>query len=80
VLEFNVQYPSLLSSLYGSSKLTGPNQTVLDAQTRVCTGPTQSKPLDEKQAFKVFDTKAFNYDLAFFFILQFIQQLFTRQF
>jgi len=36
--------------------LTRPNQTVLDAQTRVCTGPTQSKSLDEEQAFKVFDT------------------------
>ncbi|KAI3511093.1 hypothetical protein L1887_18237 [Cichorium endivia] len=33
-----------------------PNQTVLGAQTRVCTGPTQTKPLTEEQAFKVLDT------------------------
>ncbi|XP_024628393.1 anthranilate phosphoribosyltransferase isoform X2 [Medicago truncatula] len=53
--EFDFRNPSLSSS-YRSSKLTRPNQTVLDAQTRVCTGPTQTKPLDEEQAFKVFDT------------------------
>lgn len=45
-----------LSSTYRSSKLPKPNQTVLDAQTRVCTGPTQTKPLNEEQAFKVLDT------------------------
>ncbi|KAI3500207.1 hypothetical protein L1887_36025 [Cichorium endivia] len=33
-----------------------PNQTVLEAQTRVCTGPTQTKPLTEEQAFKALDT------------------------
>lgn len=33
-----------------------PNQTVLEAQTRVCTGPTQTKPLAEDQALKVLDT------------------------
>ncbi|KAJ0763344.1 putative anthranilate phosphoribosyltransferase [Helianthus annuus] len=33
-----------------------PNQTVLEAQARVCTGPTQTKPLTEEQAFKVLDT------------------------
>lgn len=53
--EFDVRNPSLSTS-YRSSKLTRPNQTVLDAQTKICTGPTQTKPLDEEQAFKVFDT------------------------
>lgn len=53
--EFDVRNPSLSTS-YRSSKLTRPNQTVLDAQTKICTGPTQTKPLDEDQAFKVFDT------------------------
>lgn len=33
-----------------------PNQTVLDAQARVCTGPTQTRPLTEEQAFKVLET------------------------
>eukprot|EP00252_Welwitschia_mirabilis_P017056 TRINITY_DN3791_c0_g1_i2.p1 TRINITY_DN3791_c0_g1~~TRINITY_DN3791_c0_g1_i2.p1 ORF type:complete len:565 (+),score=116.02 TRINITY_DN3791_c0_g1_i2:105-1799(+) len=33
-----------------------PNQTVLDAQSRVCTGPTQTRPLSDDQAFKVLDT------------------------
>lgn len=45
-----------VSTSYRSSKLPKPNQTVLDAQARVCTGPTQTKPLNEHQAFKVFDT------------------------
>lgn len=34
----------------------GPNKTLLDAQARVCTGPTQTRPLDEEQAFKVLNT------------------------
>lgn len=34
----------------------GPNKTLLDAQARVCTGPTQTRPLDEEQAFKVLET------------------------
>lgn len=33
----------------------GPNLTVLEAQARVCTGPTQTRPLDEAQAYKVLD-------------------------
>ncbi|KAL2343071.1 hypothetical protein Fmac_004356 [Flemingia macrophylla] len=53
--EFDVRNPSLSSS-YRSSALLRPNQTVLEAQARVCTGPTQTRPLDEHQAFKVFDT------------------------
>lgn len=45
-----------LSSSYRNSKLPKPNQIVLEAQARVCTGPTQTKPLGEEQAFKVLDT------------------------
>lgn len=55
VPEFDLQNPSLSSS-YRSPALPKPNQTVLEAQTRVCTGPTQTRPLDEQQAFKVFET------------------------
>ncbi|KAJ8766878.1 hypothetical protein K2173_009222 [Erythroxylum novogranatense] len=51
------------ASSIGDSKSRGfffllrkPNQTVLEAQARVCTGPTQTKPLSEDQAFKVLDT------------------------
>jgi hypothetical protein len=33
----------------------GPNLTALEAQARVCTGPTQTRPLDEAQAYKVLD-------------------------
>ncbi|KAJ7943688.1 putative anthranilate phosphoribosyltransferase [Quillaja saponaria] len=53
--EFDIRNPSISSS-YRSSKLRKPNQTVLEAQARVCTGPTQTRPLDEEQAFKVLDT------------------------
>ncbi|KAL5762161.1 hypothetical protein ACOSP7_018425 [Xanthoceras sorbifolium] len=53
--ESDIINPTITSS-YRSSKLPKPNQTVLDAQTRVCTGPTQTKPLTEDQAFKVLDT------------------------
>ncbi|KAJ1422828.1 Nucleoside phosphorylase/phosphoribosyltransferase catalytic domain superfamily [Sesbania bispinosa] len=53
--EFDVRNPALSSS-YRSPALARPNKTVLEAQTRVCTGPTQTRPLDEEQAFKVFDT------------------------
>ncbi|XP_050374151.1 uncharacterized protein LOC126791726 [Argentina anserina] len=45
-----------VSSSYRSSSLSKPNPTVLEAQTRVCTGPTQTKPLGEDQALKVLDT------------------------
>lgn len=55
VPEFDLRNPSLSSS-YRSPALPKPNQTVLEAQTRVCTGPTQTRPLDEQQAFKVFET------------------------
>ncbi|GAB2280500.1 hypothetical protein Dimus_015127 [Dionaea muscipula] len=45
-----------LSSSYRDPGLRKPNQTVLDAQARVATGPTQTRPLTEEQAFKVLDT------------------------
>ncbi|CAK9173747.1 unnamed protein product [Ilex paraguariensis] len=45
-----------ISSSYRSLKNPKPNQTVLDAQARVCTGPTQTRPLTEEQALKVLDT------------------------
>ncbi|KAM5567902.1 anthranilate phosphoribosyltransferase [Rosa sericea] len=45
-----------VSSSYRNSNLPKPNPTVLEAQTRVCTGPTQTKPLGEDQAMKVLDT------------------------
>lgn len=34
----------------------GPNLAVLEAQARVCTGPTQTRPMDEAQAYKVLNT------------------------
>ncbi|CAH2066592.1 unnamed protein product [Thlaspi arvense] len=45
-----------ISSTYRRSSIPKANLTVLDAQARVCTGPTQTRPLTEEQAFKVFDT------------------------
>ena len=53
--ESDIRNPSVSTS-YRSSKLPKPNQTMLDAQARVCTGPTQTRPLSDEQAFKVFDT------------------------
>jgi len=53
--ESDIRNPSVSTS-YRSSKLPKPNQTLHDAQARVCTGPTQTRPLSEEQAFKVFDT------------------------
>ncbi|XP_062110386.1 uncharacterized protein LOC133822159 [Humulus lupulus] len=53
--ESDIRNPSV-SSTYRSSELPKPNQTVLDAQARVCTGPTQTKPLTDEQASKVLDT------------------------
>ncbi|XP_062158706.1 uncharacterized protein LOC133866172 isoform X2 [Alnus glutinosa] len=53
--ESDIRNPAVSSS-YRSSKSRKPNQTMLDAQARVCTGPTQTKPLGEDQAFKVLDT------------------------
>ncbi|KAL0539026.1 hypothetical protein IC582_023200 [Cucumis melo] len=53
--ESDVQSPAISTS-YRSLNLPKPNQTVLEAQARVCTGPTQTRPLSEEQAFKVLDT------------------------
>lgn len=55
LLESDIQNPAISSS-YRSFGLPKPNQTVLEAQARVCTGPTQTKPLGEEQAFKVLHT------------------------
>ncbi|KAK6922264.1 hypothetical protein RJ641_012771 [Dillenia turbinata] len=53
--ESHIRNPSTSSS-YRNPNFPKPNQTVLDAQARVCTGPTQTRPLSEDQAFKVLDT------------------------
>ncbi|KAL3339289.1 hypothetical protein AABB24_028090 [Solanum stoloniferum] len=53
--EPDIKNPALSTS-YRNSEFPKPNQTVLDAQTKVCTGPTQTKPLNEEQALKVLDT------------------------
>ncbi|KAG6516548.1 anthranilate phosphoribosyltransferase-like [Zingiber officinale] len=45
-----------ISSSYRPNEIPKPNQTVLEAQARVCTGPEQTRPLSEEQAFKVLDT------------------------
>ncbi|CAN6451999.1 unnamed protein product [Victoria cruziana] len=45
-----------VSCSYRSQETPKPNQTVLEAQARVCTGPTQTRPLSEEQAFRVLDT------------------------
>ncbi|CAM6123455.1 unnamed protein product [Calypogeia fissa] len=38
------------------SNSSEPNKTVLEALAKVCTGPTQTRPLDEAQAFQVLET------------------------
>ncbi|CAK9316565.1 unnamed protein product [Citrullus colocynthis] len=53
--ESDIQSPAISTS-YRSLNLPKPNQTVLEAQARVCTGPTQTRPLGEEQACKVLDT------------------------
>ncbi|KAJ0231949.1 Anthranilate phosphoribosyltransferase [Hirschfeldia incana] len=53
--ETDIKNPAL-STTYRRSEIPKANPTVLDAQARVCTGPTQTRPLSEEQAFKVFDT------------------------
>lgn len=55
--EAETRNPSISSSYRNAeAELPKPNQTVLDAQTRVCTGPTQTKPLTEEQAVRVLET------------------------
>ncbi|KAM7484196.1 hypothetical protein LguiA_000205 [Lonicera macranthoides] len=51
----DLENPSISSS-YRSPKHPKPNPTVLEAQARVCTGPTQTRPLTEQQAITVLDT------------------------
>ncbi|XP_020589090.1 uncharacterized protein LOC110030627 isoform X2 [Phalaenopsis equestris] len=46
----------VISSMYRCSKIPRPNQIVLEAQAKVCTGPEQTRPLTEEQAMKVFET------------------------
>lgn len=53
--ETHIRNPAISTS-YRNPKFRPPNPTVLDAQTKVCTGPTQTRPLKEEQAFKVLDT------------------------
>lgn len=55
LLESEIQSPAISTS-YRSPELPKPNPTVLEAQARVCTGPTQTRPLGEEQACKVLDT------------------------
>ncbi|XP_068641483.1 uncharacterized protein [Aristolochia californica] len=53
--EAEVRSPALSSS-YRPSEIPKPNSTVLEAQGKVCTGPRQTRPLTEDQAYKVLDT------------------------
>ncbi|CAM8878514.1 unnamed protein product [Rhodiola kirilowii] len=55
LISADVKSPAV-STYYRDPKIPKPNLTVLDAQARVCTGPTQSKPLGDDQAMKVLDT------------------------
>jgi len=54
-LEAGRRNPGLSGNYRPLTKLK-PNATVLEAQGRICTGPTQTRPLNEQQAFKVLDT------------------------
>ncbi|KAJ4809862.1 Anthranilate phosphoribosyltransferase [Rhynchospora pubera] len=45
-----------LSTSYRPLDIPTPNRTVLDAQQRVCTGPEQTRPLDQAQIMAVLDT------------------------
>lgn len=53
--ESDMRNPAI-SSTYRRFMLPKPNQTVLEAQARICTGPTQTRPLSEEQAFKVLNS------------------------
>ncbi|MFS7981404.1 hypothetical protein Hanom_Chr10g00950531 [Helianthus anomalus] len=54
--ESDARNPTLATSFRVSMRRK-PNQTVLKAQPRICTGPTHTKPLTEEgEAFKVLDT------------------------
>lgn len=45
-----------LSTSYRPLDIPTPNRTVLEAQQRVCTGPAQTRPLDQAQTMAVLDT------------------------
>ncbi|PKA63903.1 hypothetical protein AXF42_Ash004913 [Apostasia shenzhenica] len=55
LLDLECRNPGLSSS-YRCADIPWPNQTVLEAQAKVCTGPEQTRPLTEEQAIKVLDT------------------------
>ncbi|XP_017697462.1 anthranilate phosphoribosyltransferase isoform X2 [Phoenix dactylifera] len=54
-LEADIRNPAISTS-YRPSKIPQPNRVVLEAQTKVCTGPEQTKPLSQEQAVVVLDT------------------------
>ncbi|GAB4829223.1 hypothetical protein Ancab_018889 [Ancistrocladus abbreviatus] len=54
--ESDIRNPAISTSYRNPELPPKPNRTVLDAQARVCTGPTQTRPLSGEQAFKVLDT------------------------
>ncbi|PKU76695.1 uncharacterized protein LOC110109139 [Dendrobium catenatum] len=54
-MEWESRNPAI-SSMYRCPKIPRPNQIVLEAQAKVCTGPEQTRPLTEEQAVKVLDT------------------------
>ncbi|KAL4198952.1 hypothetical protein AMTRI_Chr03g142540 [Amborella trichopoda] len=56
LIEYGERRNPAISSSYRGSRWPKPNQTVHDAQARICTGPTQTRPLGEDQAFKVLET------------------------
>nr|XP_029123717.1 uncharacterized protein LOC105056220 isoform X2 [Elaeis guineensis] len=54
-LEVDIRNPAISTS-YRPSNVPQPNRVVLEAQTKVCTGPEQTKPLSQDQAVVVLDT------------------------
>lgn len=54
-MEYGSQSPEF-SFMYRCSNIPRPNQIVLEAQAKVCTGPEQTRPLTEEQAVNVLNT------------------------
>lgn len=54
-LEADIRNPAISTS-YRPATIPQPNQTVLEAQAKICTGPEQTKPLSDEQAVIVLDT------------------------
>lgn len=79
--ELKLKNPAISTS-YRIPELHEPNQTVLDAQAKVCTGPTQTRPLNEDQAFKVLQTilKSGNFDSMLVIIFSKFIEFITAQF